>query len=243
MYTKFIILTAQRSGSTYLTNLLGSHPNVVTYSEILNEEQIVWGRDKSGHIIQANTWLLPIRNAATAPFVTLAVFHLYPSIIRAVGFKLTYSQIQFFPKIATYITSKRLYIIHLKRSNLLDMLVSHKRGDASGVWHTENPAGEPIMRFYIHPNECRKYFMDTAALQKKYDEYFLDNPTLTVSYERLRNHKSIELNKIQNFLGLRRSSLSSVFQKLNRSPLDKVIINYSELKREFKNSQWDIFFT
>jgi hypothetical protein len=41
--TPFIILASQRTGSTYLAQLLNSHPNIISYSEVFHGFGILWG--------------------------------------------------------------------------------------------------------------------------------------------------------------------------------------------------------
>ena len=46
---KFVMLTTQRSGSTWVIDMLNSHPRVVAYSELFLEtskERPVWGGAK-----------------------------------------------------------------------------------------------------------------------------------------------------------------------------------------------------
>lgn len=244
-YTKFIILTSQRSGSTYFTHLIGSHPNVIAYGESLNEYGIGWGKQKSG--IQAQKrkqgFWLPIRNLSPRLFLNLAIFHAYPSNIHAVGFKLMYSQILFFPQVIQYLKQENVRIIHLKRYNLLEMYVSLKRSEVSDTWHTTNAIEAPDVRLYLDPNKCHEYFVRIHSLQQKYNSIVPYRNMLSLSYEDLMENKTKLLNDVQEFLNLRNALLSSRFQKMNRLSLEDCVINYTELKHAFQRTQWKSFFS
>lgn len=243
MYTKFIVLTTQRSGSTYLIHLLGTHPNVISFSEVMNEAAIGWGRWKSTFRKKNNPLLLPLRNIAPSLFLNRVVFRSYPPSIHAVGFKLMYSQINRFPSVLRFLKEHEVKIIHLKRSNLLEMYVSLKRGEVSDVWHTTDQALTPDVRLYLQPADCREFFTKIGTLQKRFDRFFVGGSMMSMSYEHLRGNKNNEMEKIERFLSIRHHLLTSTFQKMNQLPLHECIINYSELKRALRNTPWKRFFT
>ncbi len=241
MYTKFLILTTQRSGSTHLTQLLGTHPNITTYSEIFNESAIGWGRWKPTYATPSHRALFYFRNIFPQYFLKHYIYKKYPNQIQAVGFKVMYSQLERFPSLIPYLISQNVQMLHLKRTNLLDVYVSLKRSEVANIWHTTT-ASRPNVRLYIEINECREFFEKQHNLQMYYSKLVSNAKTITVSYEQIHAHEQREIEKIESFLRVQPMPLHSIFHKMNDLPHHTTIVNYDELSNAFKKTQWEYFF-
>lgn len=241
MYTKFLILTTQRSGSTHLTHLLGTHPNITTYSELYNDSAIGWGRWRPTYAKSSPRTLFYLRNFFPHYFLRHFIYKKYPNHIHAVGFKIMYSQLEKFPSLIPYLISQNVQILHLQRTNLLDVLVSLKRSEVANIWHTTTTS-HPNVRLYIEVDECREFFEKQQNLQMHYSKLIAKANSMTVTYEQIHTHEQSEIRKIQTFLGVHPSNLHSIFHKMNDLPHHATIINFDELSYAFKQTPWKHFF-
>ena len=132
--TKFVVLSTQRSGSTWVVDMLNSHPRVLAQSELFmhgGEGHPQWGgdrdllywqtfiADKGGGRLVRPYWLWHYLGRA---------FAARPGI-DAVGFKLMYSQLTRISKpLMPALWLKRARIIHLMRRNALDVVLSKEAG-------------------------------------------------------------------------------------------------------------------
>jgi hypothetical protein len=117
----FIVLSTQRSGSTWVVDMLNSHPRVLAYSELFmhgGEGKPKWGREqdlpywqtyaRGKHRITKPYWLWRYLGQA---------YRERPGI-DAVGFKLMYSQLTRISRpLMPALWLKRVRIIHLIRRN------------------------------------------------------------------------------------------------------------------------------
>ncbi|MFZ2025581.1 MAG: sulfotransferase [Microgenomates group bacterium] len=235
----FVILTTQRTGSTYIAHLLDSHPSIVSYGEIFHPFGIGWG-SRTKH--KDSKWLLYTRNVLPVEFLKTQIFHTYPSQIASVGFKFMYSQAAQFPSVLKYISQQRQYVIFLNRRNLLASLVSLKRAHYSRVWTSESATEKPMIKIYLDYNECLKYFIETERLHQHFCTVFKNNPSIQIYYEDICQNKHKIQDEILNFLTIPKKPLSSPIKKLQEITLQESIINYSILKNRFSKTKWASFF-
>src|SRR5439155_9377077 len=147
--TRFIVLSTQRSGSTWVVDMLSSHPRVVAYSELFmhgGEGTPSWGPVQDLPYWQ--TYIREQRGGRLARPVQLwrylgRAFEERPGV-DAVGFKLMYSQLIIIAKpLMPALWLKRVRIVHLMRRNALDVVLSKEAGQARrGVLHARE--GQPV---------------------------------------------------------------------------------------------------
>ena len=149
--TRFVVLSTQRSGSTWVVDMLTSHPRVVAYSELFMHggqgTPKVGGSEKDLPYWQtfiADKAAAAVSHARTSSGATSARRWTERPGVDAVGFKLMYSQLT---RIARPLTPalwlKRVRIIHLMRRNALDVVLSREAGEARrGVLHARE--GQPV---------------------------------------------------------------------------------------------------
>ncbi len=137
--TKFVVLSSQRSGSTWLSDVLNGHPGINAYGELFLPPKT----DRPGGAAIATT-----RSADTEAYLKERL-HDFPKYLAnppqgpripvwgpaaylnklyrqqgAVSFKLMYTQLVMFPSIWIYIAVRRLRVVHLVRRNHLDVVIS-----------------------------------------------------------------------------------------------------------------------
>jgi hypothetical protein len=133
-YVRFIILSGARTGSHMLAQALDSSPRIVCFREVFNFVQDFIQFDVEGYD-NFDARDISLRSENPIRFLEERIFCSYPGQIRAVGFKLHYGQSWGFPGLLERLTEdKGIRVIHLRRRNLLRMLVSLKLAQATGVF-------------------------------------------------------------------------------------------------------------
>lgn len=131
--TRFIILSGARTGSHMLATALDSHPDIRCFQEVFNRQVKriqygVVGYDGSSAEDKALRARDPVR------FLNQRIFS-HPTEVRAAGFKFGYGHVfEFEGLLDRLIEDAQLRVLHLRRRNLLRMLVSLKLAETTGVW-------------------------------------------------------------------------------------------------------------
>src|SRR3954447_6645289 len=109
--TPFVILATQRTGSSWVGQMLGSHPAVGMSFELFDPrgERFQYF---AGYVRQRTTRHNPF-NRARLCFPYLDRRFAPRSDFDAIGFKLMYSHVKANPAVALYIASHRVRIVHL----------------------------------------------------------------------------------------------------------------------------------
>lgn len=137
----FIVLTTQRSGSSWFIEMLDSHPRVAAYGELFlpaGRGQPAWGR---GDVVFFSSFAKNKERGALGsrrPVRTVSYLReLLESAgsVDAVGFKLMYSEARRFPEILLYSAARRIRLIHLVRTNHLDVIASREAMRTRGLQH------------------------------------------------------------------------------------------------------------
>ena len=224
-YRRFIVLTRSRTGSTMLISFLNSHPNIHAEGEIFRK-----------------------LNGRNYKDILVKTFARQPCYIKAKGFKIFY----FHPIDDDsnniwdeLISLDDLWIIHLKRRNILRTIVSRKIASAQEVWATRSAKRHSASRnkavsFTI--GELEQGFKKTRDAEVKGDKEFSKHPLATVYYEDLVDNPEGEFGKVTEFLGVKCAPPKTHLKKQNPESLKVLIKNYDELKSAFSGTEWQEFF-
>ena len=113
-YKKFIVLTRNRTGSNMLISMLNSHPSIYARYEIIRT-----------------------LNGNTVPNIMNKFYSRYPRFVKAVGFKIFYYHPGDDESGTVWNELRRmenLYIIHLKRRNILRTVLSKEIAHVTEAW-------------------------------------------------------------------------------------------------------------
>jgi len=224
-YKRFIVLTRSRTGSTMLRSMLNSHPGIFARGEIFARLR--------GQSVQE---------------ILNETFSLRPSHVKAVGFKIFYyhplddDSNQIWDELRQM---QELYVIHLKRRNILRTLVSRKIAGKQDIWLLKNDRRQEHSaerRVYFEVDELRKEFEQTRAWEREYGRMFESKPLIDVYYEDLVSRPGHEFKKILDLMDLPYSAPQLKTRKQNPEKLPQLIANYAALKEAFSNSEWSGFF-
>lgn len=152
---KFIIISAPRSGSSYLRYMLNSHPKIRCKGELLNKKI-----KKIKPYLKREIW-------NTKGF-------------EAIGFKILYDQAEKY-KLWNYISQYK--VIHLIRRNKLDMLLSEELAKEHKCFISFDKKDVYTRPVTISLEKLEQKVQYCKEMQEKVDELFSDK--INVYYEEL----------------------------------------------------------
>jgi LPS sulfotransferase NodH len=234
--TNFVVLSTQRSGSTWVVDMLESHPRVVAYSELFmhgGDGTPKWGGEKDLPYWQTYSrgkgrlarpyWLWRYLGQA---------FRERPGV-DAIGFKLMYSQLTRISRpLLPALWMKRVRIIHLIRRNALDVVLSKEAGAARGgrLHAREGNQVEQVRLNLDTETLLRRMTLHERAIagaRVRFKRVGL--PYTEVVYEDLAADES-GFASLFEFLGVEAAPVSSSLQKLNPTSHEELIENYGEVR-------------
>ncbi len=237
MVTKFILLSAGRSGSTWVIDMLNSHPQIKTYEELFLhafKEKLEWAGERdvlpwNAHWKNHNHGI----QSMFKPYYRLKYLnHVYSqeeSNTKTMGFKLMYHQIKRNWDILPYLLWHKVHVIHLIRDNFLDVLLSEEGSRLRGIAHATNQVS-PVQIKLDPSNLLKQLAWKNKKVQwAKHIFSHLGLPYLEISYETLvKSPRNFDM--VINFLGdLDLYRLKSSLKKLNPTSHKDLIENYSDV--------------
>lgn len=238
---KVVIVSSARSGSNYLVSLLASHPDIYQYGEVIGDSYM---RRKEFQSL--------LRMCGTERYVKDCYKKRF--FKKVVGIKILYYQFkQYFgekwgvhdvPDVLESIhQDTEIKVIHLKRKNLLKILVSNEIARKTGEYVIRDSGRKSRDESVaLSPEKCRHFFESMEKTKAEFDDRFQDHDKFEIYYRDLVSNKNGIRQKLLKFLGVKPSLLKSNTFKQNQRPLSERIVNYNELKSHFQNTRWNNFF-
>lgn len=230
---KFLILGHERSGSNLVVDALNAHPEVTCFNELFNADpnRKVFAQAFHGRAYEDGED--PVRFLDQAVYIDTNVL--------AVGFKLFYTQARERPasRLWTYLTERpEIFVIHLKRENLLDVFLSTKIAIRTGVWRVTEGQELPqtLPPFDVDPREAELYFNRLVAHRAWAEEQFRDHPILSVDYDELTRDFDSVARSLFAFLGVSDATPQVRMKKMSRGVVQDQIANYTGVYRRFQGS-------
>jgi LPS sulfotransferase NodH len=245
---KFIILTHGRAGSTFLQQLLDSHPSVECHDEIFNV---------------SNTNVNSFYNFCRRHYPTLCYFFLreklansllnFPlaflfrryinqisNVDNTVGFRLVYDQLLYYRPLRNWVTKNKIPVIHLHRVNLLKAAVSLLKAQESGVYVATSRSTMKPQKINLSPQWILST-LDTLVKQKSKCENIIRNsPILSLAYENFFEDQPLAVAEIIKFLGIKDPSFKKPdVVKLNPEKMIDFLENYEEVKQALVGTRWE----
>lgn len=259
MAAGFILLATQRTGSTWVQEMLNSHPGVKVYNEFFLRGAKGTPQWKPNDIEFANAFLeeraRPPKAVTRRYWTVKFLDRIFDQpTVRVVGFKLMYDQALYSPEVLLYAAVRRIAVIHLVRRNLLDVVVSSKLAEASGIYHIATDDRAPLYReaaaltdlkIRLDPAEVIRTLTWLAREVRMVRAWLrmTRTPTCEVEYEELVAAPML-FGGILTFLGLEHgaaSDLRSALQRRNTLPRAEVIENFAEIERSLSGTQFESF--
>lgn len=169
----FIVVGGARSGTTLLKNLLRSHPNLLSFSEIFCPGRIYWDYPDMEHMDTPET--VAWRDANPVEFMKAVYGSEHEERFAAVGFKLLYNQL-FSPELkplSRYLFSlEGLRVVHIRRENLFKAHVSRliaAQRKARGMTLNAGTAAEVETDIHVRAEvvDCEAFFRLARGFEER----------------------------------------------------------------------------
>jgi LPS sulfotransferase NodH len=239
--TQAIILTTQRTGSTFLVTCLDSHPEIGCLGEILAGSRLFHVPEflyrfrygtKAYRYLRSGAWYPTRMMRRYLDDARLGSMQLERK--KVLAFKVMYNQIR--PAwIMNFLRERKaLRILHLRRNNLLKVYVSNqllrvKRDDA---WKPHTTAPVSAVSMPISPARAIDYMRRAVAEYEAHERLFADHPRLALSYETMIEGPGLSpavARDICAFLDVSDHPMQSKLVKMNPERLQDMVTNYDEL--------------
>ena len=245
MPRNYVILSAQRTGSSWLMDLLNNLDGGECHGELflpqpVETKPVAGSSDYDRYIERKQQHVSGIR-----PF---SVFSYLDGLYKRngiVGFRLMYSQLKKYPEIVVYLQFKRLKVVHLVRENLLDLVISREVAEKSGRSHdTAHGDKTKDTRVRLDPGETVSRIKDLENNVRFMDRFLraLRLPSTRITYEQLVDEPD-SFSRLVAFLSLDATggSPQSNLVKRQRKPHSESIENYDEIENALKANALERF--
>jgi LPS sulfotransferase NodH len=225
---RFAILFVGRSGSSYLTSLLDSHPNVRSLYDELTEL-----KDKG-----AKAQLEWANRALTPPLVGRN---------GAVGFKTKPANVLDLDAFSRLLEQNQCRIIELQRRNRIKSVVSHLNGrrlaEATGMWGLFNESARPEP-LHIDPDEFDQVLHHREEVDQALADYVdsLPLPKISLAYEDMLQDEDRPLQKLFSFLDIPPKTVQGISFKITSDNLREAIVNFDELYARYIGTEYEAMF-
>lgn len=255
--TPFILLATQRTGSSWMQEMLGSHPRMRVYTELFLAGSRGYPMWEPNDVEFVDSYLAShVRGPVclTRPYWIVRYLRLIydQPEVSAVGFKYMYDQIRRSPEVLLHAAVRRVRIVHLIRGNLLDTVISSRLAQATGLYHL---AGDNRPKVPWWPSErvettvrleIPDLIVELERLTRERERIrrWLRTarvPVLEVQYERLASDPASAFAPVVSFLGLPESDaslLNSALQKVRTRSQPDVVENFDEVRSALLGSPY-----
>ena len=247
MTRPFVLLSTQRTGSTWVIDMLNSHPSIVTYGELLLQD----GRGTPPFGAQDRMFLQSYQPAHDYPpdsqsgksflFQYLDnVFETRPGI-SAAGFKLMYGQYGATPHLQEYMLSNNIHIAHLIRRNYLDIILSKEVATNRNIYHVDVADTTPMPAIKLDTSklldELDQHERTIQGARKLFGR--MELPYMEIFHEDLQSNQSA-FDSILNFLKIEpgTSRLTSSLRKIITVGHSEVIENYEQVQQKLAGTRF-----
>ncbi|NEO30246.1 MAG: sulfotransferase [Symploca sp. SIO3C6] len=245
---KAVIISSQRSGSTFLTSYLDSHPQVYCpFGEPLIGAQYKGNIPAilSPYRVPSGLWL-HIVSGAWRPVKLLDNF--YATQGASVNIcKVMYNQLTNIRARQYFLNNTDIRVIHLRRANLLQQYVSKLiklKGSKLGRKDPFPTKAVPVVSIYVSPQKAIKEMRRVQNWFHQYEQLLSKHPKIELVYETMIVGQSLSpeaAKSVHNFLGLESVPMSSDLVKVNPQKLELMVKNYDELASNLKGTEFECF--
>jgi hypothetical protein len=249
--TRFVLLSTQRSGTSWFIERMAAHPEVRAYGELLlplAPGVDGWSNWPPG-AIDRPFYVTYLRERRLEGFRVPRHFALFRYLdyvfeprrdLRAIGFKLMYDQVVRYPEILLYFRTRAVRILHLIRANVLDILLSREAQSRRSFAHARSPAELETVRVPIDTRRLIPKLMRIRGEQRTAGLLLsaLRLDTFEFSYENAIRDDAV-LSKALAFVGVEGVSgveLPAVMLKLAPLSHREGIANFEEVAETLRGT-------
>jgi len=221
-FVPFVIMGRSRTGSNLLISYLNKHPNIFCEGEKFALHR---GKDYKGCFS--------------------FVYGKQPKYIRAKGCKVFYYHPDGQPggALQFLLGNSKMHVLHLKRRNILKVLVSHAVATRSRCW-VNSKASAANSGVTLSPSQVQSDIDQTLKWEEIWGKAFREHRILDIYYEDLVSKPQETLNSISSFLNCPQLPDwgGAVLARQSSGELRERIHNYHELRTYFLNSKYIKYF-
>lgn len=236
--TRAILLTTQRTGSTFLIECLGSHPDIEAVGEILvgfpeKPKPIKTRRFrtlvKTVRFVRSGAWM-PGRRMETFFAGGEAQVRLFKAMYNHVSNRITLDYLR---------ECTGIKILHLRRDNLLKMHVSELLMRKRKRIQSFEPVA--VAKIRIDPAAALAAIRKARSQFDYFESVFVAHPRLQLVYEDLIETQTINpviAGRVCDFLEIERKPMRSRLIKVNPDHLSDFVTNYEEMAAYFSRTEF-----
>ena len=229
---KFFIYTGGRTGSTVLTDLLNSHPDMYCDHEIF---------DTSGSLSPVKHPLLYISSCSKRAVMNRKPVYGFKVKIEQLIKEHNYKEIG---ELLKLFYDKGWKVIYLKRTNIFKHAVSGIISNHTKIFHVKNDNGFEHEKLNIDCNFLIGVMGYYDELGKSEEESLKAIPHLRIIYEEdlldSLNHQYAS-DKVFDYLGIKSHPVNTNLKKIIPEDLEKIVLNFQEVHSFIKNSKYKNF--
>lgn len=237
-YRRFVLMSTQRTGSTWVTDMLNSHPAIAAYTELFLQAGVGmpdWCIYKD--TVYWSTYYRQMKSSGQGALRPRLLFRYLDELYRkhpdkqATGFKLMYGQAFRLPETLAYVRSRRVSVVHLTRHNTLDIVLSDMAKSSRGMAHARTETSVPTVQLNVdipamlHEMRRLERHRRMAGLLLRH----LGVPCHELVYEDLVADPAV-MNRCIEFLGLEQVPLASSLKKMNTQSHRDLLANYADVR-------------
>lgn len=235
----FVVITSQRSGSTWFTKLLDSHESVICVGEIFKSDDKIRYPEYAFIRYRKKNIRNKILNLINSDLlINEHLDNFYTTFNNPSGFKLMNNHIKTAPVLIKYIIKNNIKPIILIRKNILQKTMSKMYSITSGKWDNFRKNEYPEK---VNINIRTLLLELNNAVQEEQDLMNFSNLTnsLTLSYENLYRNPKSELNRVFDRLEVQNQQFNFKIEKtITHKDYSTLIENYSQIKEVLHDSKF-----
>lgn len=228
--TRYVILFIERDGSTHLTSLLMSHPEIKA-----DYERLAVLRQEGAKAEDQLAWI--------RSYFTPGLVNRY----EAVGFKTKLVDVLDRDGLTRVLQDNHCRVIQMHRRNFVKAVVSRINArrlyEASGKWNLYDQK-DRMPAFDIDPDIFEQYLQEREQAESELIAYVdqLGLPALKIVYEDLLVNSAMILAQVFNHIGVHPFQVQSKTLKHTSDNLRDVVLNFDELRSGYEGTKYATMF-
>lgn len=236
---RFVILSTQRSGSNWVEDRLGGHPDIeMRRHEVFRKTLGTSGSYQAFRRGSRSSRLLTTAVPPLGKFMyTADLFG--QSSKPATGFRLMYDQLRRYPSLGLTLPAQGVRVIHLVRENVLATHVSVQVAAASGIYvrRREQPRADKVV---LDVETLLDSLRHRVRRIDRHRRLIKRQPHIEVRYEQFVAAPDLQDLAILEFLEVDASvSLGSAVKRLGRGSIADRVENYEQLAAALRGTEFE----
>lgn len=244
----FVLISTQRSGTHWVMDMLGQHPQIRSLSELLIWQNTIF---PSGDEVVLPAWHLHLsakQVIGQGGDLTSWLFEYLRGIKKrygrmcSLGSIIMYDRLGVYPQLIDYLLAHDITIIHLIRRNYLNGIISEEVACKNRIWMVQEEGQRPKGKVSLDTERICSVIATRRATVEEYRSFLssIGLPYHEIIYEELLQDNS-RIKEAVKFLKLGTDSFSpaSSSKKVINKPLSEVLENYQELKNVLQGTEFE----